>query len=311
MVENMIIRRSIFKEVLINSLIVVSFLSIVLFMEKFVRLSRIILGKGVTIADIAKIFLFLEPSILLLSIPMAILTAVFLTYGRMSADNEVVVLKASGMNLWSISRPAVTLSVIGFIILLFISVYVLPRSMQSFKKTIQESIIKRASMTFDEGAFSTVFKQTVLFVKEILPGDRFRGIFIYREGNTRTPLVIIAESGEIYSNPKEGVINLNMHNGVIHTFGEKSSSEVNFAEYSFVLISVVEDESKIKPSEIGMIDLWKQKGQSVLLDVELNRRLAIPFASLIFGFLGPALATRIGRTGRMGGFSLSLIILIS
>jgi lipopolysaccharide export LptBFGC system permease protein LptF len=44
--------------------------------------------------------------------------------------------------------------------------------------------------------------------------------------------------------------------------------------------------------------------------VELNRRLAVPFACLIFGFLGPALSTTIGKTGRLGGFSLSLTILI-
>src|SRR4030065_643214 len=89
----MIIHRSIFKELFINFLIVISLLSFVLFMEKFVRLTRLIMGKGVELIDIVKVFLFLQPSILLLAIPMAILIAVFLTYGRMTTDNEVIVLK--------------------------------------------------------------------------------------------------------------------------------------------------------------------------------------------------------------------------
>lgn len=305
----MIIHRSIFKELLLNFLIVISFLSFVLFMEKFVRLTRLIMGKGAELIDVIKVFLFLQPSILLLSIPMAILIAVFLTYGRMSTDNEVVVLKGSGMSFWSISKPAIMLSVAGFLILFFISIYLLPKSVHSFKRTLYETITKKASMIIEEETFATVFKGTVIFVKEMLPDDRFKGIFIYREGDTKEPLVIVAEEGAIRSNPEEGIINLSMHDGVIHTFGEGSSSEVIFSEYDFVLTLSAEIERELKPSEMGIVELWNGR-KRVLWVVELNRRLAIPFACLIFGFLGPALSTRVGKTGRLGSFSFSLSILI-
>ena len=44
--------------------------------------------------------------------------------------------------------------------------------------------------------------------------------------------------------------------------------------------------------------------------IELHRRLALPLACIIFGVLGPALSSRIGKIGRLGGFSVSLVILI-
>ena len=307
----MIIHRSIFKELFINFLIVISFLSFVLFMEKFVRLTRLILGKGVELIDIVKVFLFLQPSILLLAIPMAILIAVFLTYGRMTTDNEVIVLKGSGMSFWSVSKPAIIFSVAGFLILSFISIYLLPKSVHSFKKTVYETIAKKTAMVIEEETFSTVFKGTVVFVKEMQTGDRFKGIFIYKEGDTKEPIVIVAEEGAISSNPEEGVVNLSMRNGVIHTFGGKSSSEAAFSEYDFVLTSIPQTERELKPGEIGMVELWNRRNSSILWMVELNRRLAIPFACLIFGFLGPALATRVGKTGRLGSFSFSLSVLIS
>ncbi|MEK6527778.1 MAG: LPS export ABC transporter permease LptF [Nitrospirota bacterium] len=306
----MIIHRSMFKELLLSFSIVILFLSFILFMEKFVRLTAIVMGKGAEVMDIVKVFLYLQPSILLLSIPMAILIAVFLTYGRMSTDNEVIVLKGSGMSFWSLSKPAIMLSIAGFLILSFISIYLLPASMNSFKKTLYETIAKKASMTVEEETFSTVFKGTVIYVKEMAPNERFKGIFIYREGDTKEPLVILAKEGEIYSNPEEGVINLRMRNGKIHTFSDKSSSEASFSKYDFVLTSIMEPERELKPSERGIIELWKGRRDSVLWMVELNRRLAIPFACLIFGFLGPALSTRIGKTGRLGGFSFSLAVLI-
>ncbi|MCK5511356.1 MAG: LptF/LptG family permease [Thermodesulfovibrionia bacterium] len=306
----MLIHRSIFKELLVNFLIVISFLSFVLFMEKFVRITKLILGKGVELMDFIKVFLFLQPSILLLSLPMAILITVFLTYGRMSSDNEVIILKGSGMSFWSVSKPAVMFSIAGFLILLSISFYLLPKSIHSFKKTLYETIAKKASMIIEEETFSKVSRGTVLFVKEMLPDDRFKGIFVYSEGDTEEPLVIVAEEGAISSDAEEGIINLSMRNGVIHTFGENNSSEASFSEYDFVLTSFAEKPRELKPNERGIIELWKGRS-SILWMVEFNRRLTIPFACLIFGFLGPSLSTRIGKTGRLGGFSFSLSILIA
>lgn len=306
----MIIHRSIFRELLLNFSIVILFLSCVLFLEKFVRLTRLIMGKGAEFIDVAKVFIFLQPSIFLLAVPIAILIAVFLTYGRMSTDNEMVVLKGTGMNLWSISAPAIVLSFAGFFLLLLISAYILPKSIIAFKKTVYETIVKKASVTIEEGTFSRVFKGTVIFVKEMSTDDRFRGIFVYREGDTKEPLVIVAEEGAVYANADEGAIKLSMRNGVIHTFGEKSSSEAEFSEYDFVLTTAIKPRKELKPNERGIIDLWKSREKGVKWMVELNRRLAIPFACLIFGFLGPAMCTRIGKTGRLGGFSFSLTVLI-
>lgn len=308
----MIIHRLIFKELFLNFMVAILSLSIILFMEKFVRLTRLVMGKGADLTDIIKIFLYLQPSILLLSIPMAILIAIFLTYGRMAADNEIVILKGSGMSFPGISKAAVTISILGFFILLFISLYLSPRSMYSFKEILHEAITKKASMAFEEETFSKVFKDTVIYVKDMPSKNEFNGIFIYNDaGNAlERPVIIVAENGAISSNLEEGTIKLSMKNGVIHTYDEESSSEITFSEYDFVLASGINPVRRSKPAEMGTVALWKGRNDHISWKIELNRRLAIPFASIIFGFLGPALSSRIGRLGRLGSFSFSLSILM-
>ena len=296
-----------------GSLVVIIFsMSIILFMEKFVRLTRIFMGKGADLSDIVKIFIYLQPSILLLSVPMAILVAIFLTYGRMSTDSEIIVLKASGMSFWGISRAAVVLSVFCFGVLAVVSLSLLPRSMYAFKHIVYETIVKKASLTFEAETFSDVFKDTVIYVKEIPSADIFRGIFVYKEEikSVEEPIVIVAESGVIRAYPQEGMIKLTMKNGFVHTFNEKSSSEISFSQYDFILKSGMEAMDEIKPDEIKTSDLWKGRKNNTQWAIELNRRLALPFACLIFGLLGPALSSKIGKIGRLGGFSLSLAILI-
>jgi len=308
----MILHKTIFKEMSRSLLVIIFSMSIILFMEKFVRLTRFFMGKGADMSDLAKIFIYLQPSILLLAVPMAILVAIFLTYGRMSTDSEIIVLKASGMSFWGISRAAVMLAVICFAVLAFVSLYLLPRSMYAFKHTLYETIVKKASMTFEAETFSDVFKDTVIYVKEIPSADVFKGIFVYKEGikSVEEPVVIVAESGVIRTNPEEGLIKLSMKRGFVHTFNERSSSEISFTQYDFVLKSGIETMDKIKPDEIKTSDLWKANKENTYWAIELHRRLALPFACLIFGLLGPALSNKIGKIGRLGGFSLSLVILI-
>ncbi|RJQ14692.1 MAG: LPS export ABC transporter permease LptF [Nitrospiraceae bacterium] len=308
----MIIHKTIFRELLANTVVIIVSLSVILFMEKFVRLTRLFMGKGADLADIVRIFVYLQPSILLLSIPMSILIAIFLTYGRMGTDSETVVLKASGMSFFGISGPAIVLSAALCIVLLFISLYLLPRGMHAFKKTLYETIVRKASMTFEEESFSDVFKGTVIYVKDIPSSGEFRGIFVYRDADNsvKAPLTIVSESGTITSSAEEGLIKLTMNNGLIHSYSGKSSSEITFNKYDLVLTSGLGAIDKTKPDEIRTSELWKGSSNLTAWGIELHRRIALPFACIIFGVLGPALSNRVGRIGRLGGFSLSLSLLV-
>ncbi|MBC8414174.1 LPS export ABC transporter permease LptF [bacterium] len=308
----MIIQKNMSAEITRNAGVIILSLSVILFMEKFIRLARLFMGRGADLADVLKIFIYIQPSLLLLSMPMAILIAIFLTYGRMSADSELIVLKASGMNFLSISRAPIIFSAICVLLLMFVSLYLMPISMQALKRTIYETIVKKASMTFEEKTFSDVFKNTVIFVKDISNEDEFKGIFIYREADaaTKEPVMIVAERGHVKSSTDMETIRLSLHNGRIHTYKENSSTEITFSDYDFVLKAGLESSKQLKTKKMLTSDLWDQRKDNREWAIELHRRIALPFACLIFGILGPAIACRAGKIGRLGGFSLSLGILV-
>jgi lipopolysaccharide export system permease protein len=308
----MIIHKSILKELIKNMSVIIFSLSIILFMEKFVKLTKLFMGKGADLLDIFKIFLYIQPSILLLSVPMAILISIFLTYGRMAADNEIIVLKSTGMTFLGISRAAFTISFISFAALLFISLYLLPRSTQAFNHTLHQTIVKKASMTLEAESFSDVFKGTVIFINKMPSQNTFNGIFVYREGEKAedNPFVIVAEKGLMSSDPDEGLIKLTMKNGSIHSYKKDSSSEISFSEYDFILTTGIKASKDAKPDEIRTSKLWDGRKSNLPWAIELNRRLALPFACLIFGFLAPSLSHKTGKIGKLGGFSISLTIII-
>ena len=308
----MIIHKTIIKELLINMSVIIFSLSIILFMQKFVKLTKFFMGKGIDLIDIFKIFIYIQPSILLLSVPMAIVITIFLTYGRMAADNEIIVLKSTGMTFLGIAKAAFSVSVMSFIVLLFISLYLLPRSTQAFNHILHQTIVKKASMTLEAESFSDVFKGTVIFIKKMPSEKTFDGIFIYRDAEKadENPFVIVAEKGLMSSDPDKGMIKLSMQNGSIHSYKKESSSEISFSEYDFILNTGIEASKDAKPDEIRTSRLWEGRTSNISWAVELHTRLALPFACIIFGLLAPTLSYKTGKIGKLGGFSISLAIII-
>ncbi len=122
--------------------------------------------------------------------------------------------------------------------------------------------------------------------------------------------MIVAKSGEILTYPEEGLIELNMKNGLFHMVTNKGSSEITFEEYNLILTSTIEQQRERKLDEINSITLWKGKGGNARWQAEISKRLAIPFACIIFGILAPALSSKTGKTGRVGGFFFSLSVIM-
>ena len=88
-----ILYRSILKELLLTFFVSLASLNFILMMEKLLRLSRFLSGVGTSAADMIKMILLLQPQLFLLTIPMALLLSILLTYGRLNMDNEMVILR--------------------------------------------------------------------------------------------------------------------------------------------------------------------------------------------------------------------------
>ena len=65
--------------------------TLVLLMGRLIKLTDLVVSYGVPLAAVSRMILYLIPSFLVYTIPMAFLLAVLLSFGRLSADNEIIV----------------------------------------------------------------------------------------------------------------------------------------------------------------------------------------------------------------------------
>lgn len=307
----LLIHRSILKELLSSFLLSILFLNSTLMMEKLLKLSRILSVVGASIADITQIILYLQPQMLILTIPMAMLLSVLLTYGRMNADNELIILRSSGMSFRSLSLPVVYLGLACFVISLAMSFYLSPKGSSLLGGKVTEILITRAPMTIEEGIFNTAFKDIIILVKEKPAPDRLSGIFIVDERKKEEQKVIVAKEGNIV--PENESLSFSLSSGHIYITKKEIFTDIAFSKYHFKLNPFVKSAEK-KNRELTPLELLKAAKEApdkkIQFLLEFHRRLSMPAICFVLILLGPALSLMAGKTGRLGGLTVGLLVFV-
>jgi lipopolysaccharide export system permease protein len=145
-----------------------------LFMTVFVFTAILLVGNGlkevlpylmtgqVTIGMAFKGFCMLIPYMLAYSLPMGMLTAALLVFGRFSADQELIAARASGISLVSLVSPVLLLSVLLSIFCAYLTCEAAPSGRVAFKTMLQAATRTKApSMILQSGQYVRTPKFTL------------------------------------------------------------------------------------------------------------------------------------------------------
>jgi len=135
-----ILNRYIAREITIPFLLGLSIFTFIMLMDRLLKLTELVINKGVKLVEIVKLIIYILPSFFTVTIPMAFLLAVLLAFGRLSSDEEITAAKSSGISLIQMMPPVFMLSLIAFAATLFLSVYALPWGNHSFKTGIYDIV---------------------------------------------------------------------------------------------------------------------------------------------------------------------------
>ncbi|MEJ2683483.1 MAG: LptF/LptG family permease [Candidatus Sulfobium sp.] len=307
-----VIYRSILRELLVTFLLTLAFLNSVLMMEKMLRLSRLLSGVGASFFDMLKIILLLQPQLMLLTVPMSLLLSTLLVYGRMNHDSETIILRASGMDFRKISFPVAILGVLCFLLSVATSFYLSPKGSGGLREEVKTIIAVGSTHAIEEGTFNSSFRNIVILVKGKTPPDRLDDIFIYDSRRKDEPRVLMAREGRLFM--QNGMtIGIDLKNGYMNIIKETTTTELFFKRYRFSL-NLDYDASSPRNKEFTPLQLLKKirttgdGKERKSLYLEFNRRLSLPVVCLLLILLGPPLSLLSGKSGRLGGLAIGLLV---
>ncbi len=306
--KSSIIYKYIFNQLSLTFLICLAFLNLILTMNNLFSISKKFLEIGVSFIDFLIVAIFLQPQLTILTIPIALLLSILITYSRLNIDNELIIMRSSGMSLIHVAKPVFTIGTICFILSLFISLYLGPYSVFKLRGKISDIISIRVPLSISEGVFNTIFTDIVIVPYKKTSPNTFTGIFIY-DGRKKEPVVTWAKQAMIISQEKLRDINIQLEDGTSYLIRGNAITEISFDKYILSLyIDLPKSARNVHELSLRQLLYKTREPKGLAAALEFHRRLSLPVVSLLMMLLGPALFPMAGKTGRLGGFSIGLSV---
>ncbi len=179
-----------------------------------------LLGKGIPSGVVFEFFGLNLAWIVALAIPMAVLVATLMAFGRFSSDNEIVALKASGVHLYRLITPVLIVAVFLTIGMERFHNSILPEFNHRYRLLFSDISKKRPTLTLEENVFFDEIPNYSLLVHELIEeGDEniLKGIMINDYSDSEYSQTVIAESGQLaFSEEREEMI-FTLFNVEIHS----------------------------------------------------------------------------------------------
>lgn len=297
--------------------------TLILLIARILKLIELVVNRGIPVVDVVRVFSYILPTFLEVTIPMALLLAVLVAFGRLSSDSEITALQTSGVSLWRLLRPVALFAGVVFSAALYVSWYGRPWGNGLLRTGLYEIAKTGAAAAIKEKVFSDDFPGLVIYVDRLDPGgSTLRGVLIAdtRERGQRN--TILAKTGTLVTNERQHTLTLRLAQGSIHSFDNDDRSyhrtDFNTYDISLDLNAVLarlrpreRDPSEIPSAELRAIIAEKRAAglPTTAEEVEVQRRLSIPFACLGFAAVAVPLGIQPSRAVRSRGFALSIVLI--
>ncbi len=300
----------------------------VLIVNRIFELVNLLIGKGVDIRIVGELFINTLPFIIFLTIPMSVLVASIMTFGRMSNDFEITAMNACGLNSGGLVIKMLIFSSILFIIALFFADFIVPDANHRVKIMISGISRMKPSVNIEQGIVKKSYDSDLKFYFEHIDKDgTFNNVRIFEKDRT-----ITAPSGNFLGENKGKSYVLLNEGQIIENEGNKTDI-IKFNSMVFGL----KLEEDIKESTTGRGDremttamllneIQKTKDKSQESDniyqkhrtkrriyrylVEINKKFSIAFGVYGFILLGSVIGISLRKSGMGVGFGISTILFV-
>ena len=317
-----ILDRYIFKEILFPSLIALvalTFVAFLAFSREIGWLLELIVRQSATVRDIWALSAAYMPNVLTFTIPMAVLVGILTGFGRISSDSEAIAFRATGISMVRLLGPVLTLGLLAFAANLAITVWIAPQTAARLRDLRYEYLAKQASLEVKPRVFNESLSGLVLYVHDVArEGFNWRGILLADTSKPDEVRVTFARSGAVTKDEARRTFDLTLTDGSTHGVSPRSPNKYSFNTFDATTFSVPMPvaparQDRLAISETPTAALWSEMTSGTASheeEVEFHRRLALPFACLVFTLAGLPLGVSTTRGSKSMGLVLSLILML-
>lgn len=302
----------------------------VMLSQRILREINGIAGLGIGFGDLLSLMAYLLGMLAAYSIPVAFLFGILVAIGRLSSDAEITAMRALGVSLGQIVAPVVAVGLIVSLCTGWLLSDVEPGARRNLRGFLGE-VASRGGV-IEPGTFNELDTtgDRLLFVDSRSETNELEGVLISDRTDPLRPFTVVANRGRFDFERDTGTALIRLFDGDIHFEGQDAGDDryqrISFDEfvYAFDLSALASPGfDRIRPREmtnreiLGVLDDWGPDDDAPdyvrvkvrhHYDIQLHRRLALPFAPFFFALVGVPLGLQRSRGARSWGVLLCVVL---
>src|SRR6266404_2003322 len=312
------------RELLVNVLFAIAVLSLVLVVGNiFRKLLPLLVNHDVPMEYLLAFIAYVLPFSLIFTIPWGLLTAILLVFGRLSADNELIAMRANGISVTRVCIPLAGIALVSTAICLWLNVQVAPAAQEKLRSTIFDLATRDPMALFGSDQVIDEFPGRKIYVgkKDV---NQLENTTVFEMGANSMPMkVTFARTGLLEADLENKRILMHLYDARYQQRNDtdpfdllRTRDGIIVAEGTLAisLEDLYEKEKRrASRSMLSIEQLLEQlknddpKMRSASL-TEINKRFSFPMACLVFALVGVPLGITAHRRETFFGFAASLVI---
>ncbi|OHD55281.1 MAG: hypothetical protein A2096_02315 [Spirochaetes bacterium GWF1_41_5] len=322
-----IIDRYILREIIPPFIVGTAFFTFVMVINKFVAdLIRLYFEKNIDFLVVMRLFIYMLPFTMALTVPMGVIFGILIGFGRMAHDTEITALQASGISMLRIYLPALALGLCLSVLMILFNNYILPETNHRYKTLYRNVIFSNPGILLADRTFTSIpdTRQQVTALHYNDAEQKMDDVFIYEFSGEQLKVTWARKGAWINNYVNSPLIILRLTDSIILEIDMKDLSryQPTICENIDIKIKTRISQEESLPRSLREISAWEiaKKIQEELkqnikskpfMYVEYHKRFSIPFACLVFVVIGSPLAVSARRSGKGIGMGFSIIIIFS
>jgi LPS export ABC transporter permease LptF/LPS export ABC transporter permease LptG len=299
-------------------------LTAVLFTQQTGRFAELAIYTDLPISLAGEVAAALLPSVMVLTLPVAVLAGIVIGFSRMGSDSEIIAIRSAGVGTWSLLWPALLIGLVATMATTFLHLKEAPQAARDLRRAALQGALRKLESPVEPRTFNTEIPGYVIYVRD---GDKMQGswgrVFIYAQQADGSMRIVTARSGRIDSSNEKSELVLS---DAVAMKIPRDSSDRNYVVERLDQLRLVIDTGRaellarlskkdLQTEELDWNDL-KQQAHSNSIDERreaqrtMQRRLALALAPFVFALFGALMGMRVRRGGRGAGILLSLAVVI-
>src|SRR5918996_4311814 len=138
-----------------------------LVIARIYQLTDLVITKGVPFYLVVQLLVYMLPSFLALTLPMALLVAILLAGGRLAGDREVIALKAAGVSELRLFRPVLAAALVVTAVTAGLTLVANPLAGREFQRQLFRILQSRAVSGLAERVFNSTFGDVIIYAEDV------------------------------------------------------------------------------------------------------------------------------------------------